>query len=82
MNRDNITRKVRKIISEILDVDARMIRGDSLLVDDLACDSINAVEIVYALQDAFGIQIPRAAAVKINTVDDIIDYVAKKAKRK
>jgi acyl carrier protein len=82
MNRDEITGTVKKIISDILDVDVKIIRGDSLMVDDLACDSINAVEIVYALQDAFGIQIPRAAAAKINTVDDIIDYVAKKAKRK
>lgn len=78
MNRDKIALTVTKIISDILSVDRESLVPDTLLVEDLGCDSVHAVEILFALQDEFGIRIPQAAMAKVSTVDDIIQYLVKK----
>lgn len=82
MNRDTIADNVLQVISETLSIDRGMIHGESLMVEDLGCDSVHAVEIMFALQDIFNIKVPQAALAKIYTVDDIIDYLLKKMGRK
>ncbi len=69
--------KIRDIIVENLDVDADEITLETSLKDDLGADSLDAVEIVMAVEEEFGIEIPDEEAQKIVTVKDIVDYVSK-----
>ncbi len=69
--------KIRDIIVENLDVDAEEVTLETSLKDDLGADSLDAVEIVMAVEEEFGIEIPDEEAQKIVTVKDIVDYVSK-----
>ncbi len=69
--------KIRDIIVENLDVDADEVTLDTKLKDDLGADSLDAVEIVMAVEEEFDIEIPDEEAQKIITVKDIVDYVNK-----
>ncbi len=69
--------KIRDIIVENLDVDADEVTLETSLKDDLGADSLDAVEIVMAVEEEFGIEIPDEEAQKIVTVKDIVDYVSK-----
>jgi acyl carrier protein len=82
MTREDVSKKIIGVISDILSIDKKMIRHDSHLVEDLGCDSFNAVEILLTLQDYFNIKIPQAAVAQVSTVGDIIDYMVKKTGRK
>ncbi len=68
--------KIRDIIVENLDVDADEVKLETSLKDDLGADSLDAVEIVMAVEEEFGIEIPDEDAQKIATVKDIVDYVS------
>ena len=72
--------KVKQIISEQLGVDENEVTPSASFVDDLGADSLDQVELVMALEEAFGVEIPDEDAEKIRTVQDAIDYVDKQAK--
>jgi acyl carrier protein len=72
--------KVKQIISEQLGVDESEVTPSASFVDDLGADSLDQVELVMALEEAFGVEIPDEDAEKIRTVQDAIDYVDKHAK--
>lgn len=72
--------KVKEIIVEQLGIDADVvITKQTSLMKDLEADSLDAVEIVMALEDEFGIEIPDADAENFNNIGDIADYIASKA---
>ena len=75
-----ITEKVKQIISEQLGVDEGEVTPSASFVDDLGADSLDTVELVMALEEAFDIEIPDEDAEKIRTVQDAIDYIDKHAK--
>ena len=66
--------QVRDIIVETLGCDAEQVTMDASLADDLGADSLASVELVMALEDEFGIEIPDEDAEKITTVQNAIDY--------
>ncbi len=72
--------KVKQIIGEQLGVDESEVTPTASFVDDLGADSLDQVELVMALEEAFSVEIPDEDAEKIRTVQDAIDYVEKHAK--
>jgi acyl carrier protein len=72
--------KVRLIISEQLGIDEAEITSSASFIDDLGADSLDQVELVMALEEAFDLEIGDEDAEKILKVQDAIDYVEKHAK--
>ena len=70
--------KVREIIAEQLDVDTEEITLDTSLTKDLEADSLDAVEIIMALEDEYNIEIPDEVAEEFKTVGDIVKYIEAK----
>jgi len=69
--------KVIDIIVEQLSVDKDKVVSGASFVDDLGADSLDLVELIMAMEEAFGIEIPDEVAEKINSVQDAIDHVQK-----
>lgn len=69
--------KVIDIIVEQLSVDKSKVVPGASFVDDLGADSLDLVELIMAMEEAFGIEIPDEIAEKITTVQDAIDHVNK-----
>ena len=74
-----IESRVREIISEQLQIDAGELKMESSFIDDLGADSLDIVELVMAMEDAFEMEIPDEDAEKIQTVKNVIDYIQKHA---
>jgi acyl carrier protein len=72
--------KVKQIVSEQLGVDEAEVTPSASFVDDLGADSLDQVELVMALEEAFDLEIPDEDAEKIRSVQDAIDYIDKHAK--
>ena len=75
-----IEAKVKKIISEQLGVPEADVKPEASFVNDLGADSLDTVELVMALEEEFGVEIPDEDAEKIATVQNAIDYITAKAK--
>jgi len=69
--------KVIDIIVEQLSVDKDKVVPGASFVDDLGADSLDLVELIMAMEEAFGIEIPDEVAEKITTVHDAIEHVKK-----
>ena len=69
--------KVIDIIVEQLSVDKDKVVPSASFVDDLGADSLDLVELIMAMEEAFGIEIPDEVAEKITSVQDAIDHVNK-----
>ena len=68
--------KVRDIIVETLGCDAKEVTPEASLSDDLGADSLAAVELVMALEEATGLSIAEEDAANLKTVGDILTYLA------
>ncbi len=68
--------KVRDIIVETLGCDAEEVKPEASLADDLGADSLAAVELVMALEEATGLSIAEEDAANLKTVGDILTYLA------
>lgn len=69
------TDKVRQIVADQLGVDVDEVTPEASFVDDLGADSLDTVELVMALEEEFGLEIPDEDAEKISTVGDAIKYI-------
>jgi acyl carrier protein len=67
--------KVKQIIVEQLGVDEAEVTPTASFIDDLGADSLDTVELVMALEEGFGMEIPDEDAEKITTVKDAINYI-------
>ena len=70
-----IEERVKKVIEEQLSVKQDQITRDASFIDDLGADSLDTVELVMALEEEFGIEIPDEEAEKITKVKEAIDYI-------
>ena len=73
---EDVDQRVKKIVAEQLGVNEAEIKNESSFVDDLGADSLDTVELVMALEEEFGTEIPDEDAEKITTVQQAIDYVS------
>ena len=78
MERSEIEKTVTGIVCEQLGVSESEVNTDSSFVDDLGADSLDTVELVMALEEAFDIEIPDEAAEGIATVGDAVKFIEEK----
>ena len=71
----SVEEKVKEIIVEQLSVEEAEVTPTASFIDDLGADSLDTVELVMALEEGFGIEIPDDAAEKITTVKEAMDYI-------
>ena len=67
--------RVKEIIVEQLGVDPSEVTPQASFINDLGADSLDTVELVMALEEEFGIEIPDEEAEKIQSVGQAIDYI-------
>jgi len=67
--------KVKKIIVDQLGVDAAEVTSEASFIEDLGADSLDTVELVMALEEEFGLEIPDDEAEKIVSVKDAVEYI-------
>jgi acyl carrier protein len=70
--------KVKKILSEQLEIEEDKITIDSDLVEDLKADSLDIVELIMDLEQEFDLEIPDEDLPKVNTVRDVVEYIENK----
>ena len=70
--------KVKQIIADQLGVKKEEVTDNAKFVDDLGADSLDTVELVMALEEEFGIEIPDEEAEKLVTVGDALRYIEEK----
>ncbi|MEN9461289.1 MAG: acyl carrier protein [Pseudomonadota bacterium] len=73
----SIEERVKKIVIEQLNVKEDDVKNASSFIEDLGADSLDTVELVMALEEEFGCEIPDEEAEKITTVQQAIDYITK-----
>jgi len=76
-----VAQKVRSIIAEQLGAKVEDVTDAATFVDDLGADSLDTVELVMALEEEFGIEIPDEDAEKMSCVGDAVRYVEEKASK-
>ena len=74
--------KVRSIIAEQLGVKVEEVTPQAKFIEDLGADSLDTVELVMALEEEFGIEIPDEEAEKLVSVGDATKYIEEKAGQK
>ena len=81
---NDIEQRVKKVIAEQLSINEADIKNESAFIEDLGADSLDTVELVMALEDAFEdafkIEIPDDQQEKLRTVQQAIDYIQANAK--
>ncbi len=78
MNRNDIEAKMTELLVEELGLDADKITMSATFEEDLEVDSLGVVELLMALEDNFGVQIPDEEAETLVTVGEAVDLVEKK----
>jgi len=74
-----VDERVKKIIAEQLGVEEDEVTPEASFVEDLGADSLDTDELVMALEEEFGIEIPDEDAEKILTVGKALEYIKEKA---
>jgi acyl carrier protein len=73
--------RVKKIIVDQLGVEEELVTLEASFVDDLGADSLDTVELVMALEEEFGLEIPDEDAEKITRVKEAVEYIEKHASK-
>lgn len=74
----SLEEKVKKTVSEKLSIEEDKIKLESSLIEDLGADSLDIVELVMAIEEAYNIEVPDTDAEKLKTIQDIINYLKEK----
>ena len=71
--------KAKEIIAKELEVDVKQLQPEAKFIEDLGADSLDIVELVMALEEEFGLDIPDEDADKLKTVGDAMNYLQQHA---
>jgi acyl carrier protein len=74
----SIEEKVKDIIVEQLGVNPEQVTPQASFIEDLGADSLDIVELVMAFEEEFGVEVPDEEAEKLQTVQDVIEYIKNK----
>ncbi|MBL7072480.1 MAG: acyl carrier protein [Candidatus Omnitrophica bacterium] len=74
-----IADKVKSIVAEQLGVKIEEVKEEAKFIDDLGADSLDTVELVMALEEEFGAEIPDEEAEKLTTVGEAVEYITGKS---
>lgn len=74
---DSLEQQVRGIVAEQLGVDLSELRADASILDDLGADSLDVVEMVMSLEEAFDIEVPDEDVEEMRTVSDVERYITR-----
>jgi acyl carrier protein len=77
-----VEEKIKSIIAEQLGVKSEEVTPQASFIDDLGADSLDTVELIMALEEEFGVEIPDEDAEKMTTVGDAIKYIEEKSVEK
>ncbi len=75
MNKEELLKKVTEIVIYQLGVDKEQATPTASIVNDLAADSLDCVELLMSLEEEFGISIPEEDGEKLKTINDAVDYL-------
>lgn len=75
----DVFEKVKKIIVEQLSAEESEVTSEASFIEDLGADSLDIVELIMALEEEFGVEIPDEDAEKISTVGDAVKYIQEHA---
>ena len=75
MAEKSIEQRIKEIIVEQLGANADQVVPEAKFIEDLGADSLDTVELVMALEEEFGSEIPDEDAEKLTTVGDVIKYI-------
>ena len=78
MNEQEIFDKVQSIIVEQFGVEKDQVTKEANFANDLGADSLDTVELVMTIEEAFDIEIPDEAAEQIGTLQDAVDFISQK----
>ena len=71
----NVFEKVKEIIVDKLAVDESAVKPEAAFIEDLGADSLDIVDLIMALEEEFGIDIPDEEAQKLRTIGDAVKYI-------
>ena len=77
---DEVFEKAKKIIAEKLDIEEDKITMEASFRQDLGADSLDTYELIYALEEEMGIQIPDEKANEFETVGNAVEFIKSVAK--
>jgi acyl carrier protein len=75
MAEKSIEQRVKDIIVEQLGVKPDQVTPEAKFIEDLGADSLDTVELIMALEEEFGIEVPDEQAEKLATVGDVVKYI-------
>ena len=73
----SVEERVKLIVVNQLGVEESAVIGKAKFIEDLGADSLDIVELIMAMEEAFGIDIPDEEAENIRTVDDAVNFIKK-----
>lgn len=70
-----ILERLKEIVAEQLEIEAETITAETRLNEDLNADSLDVVEMLMALEDEFGVDIPDEEIEKMKTIGDVVNFI-------
>ena len=67
--------EVKSVVVEQLSVDGDSVKPESKIIEDLGADSLDVVELIMALEEKFGVEIPDSDAEKLIKIEDVVSYI-------
>lgn len=81
MNRSEIEATVKRVLTEEFELEPNAVRDDAHLFDDLKLDSLDAVDLIVALEEAFGARVDGEKAREVRRVSDIYELITRSAQQ-